>query len=335
MVSRVDVSVIVVNYNGRHWLERCLVAIREQLTAGDEIILVDNGSTDGSVELVRERISGVRVLVLPRNFGFAGGNNAGARVATGAYLVFLNNDTIPQAGWLKALREPLDGDQAIGLATSRIVYLHDPSVIDSAGDGYLRAGGAFKRFHGQDFALANESGDVFGACGAACIVRRDLFVELGGFDEDFFMVYEDVDFSYRAKLLGHRCAYVAEAVVHHAGSATLRRSSEAAVFYGQRNLEWTYLKNTPLTLLIRSLPSHLLYDAAAMFGYSSAGQLKTYFRAKGAVLKSLPALFKKRAHVQKHRVTTPGNLWRSMDTNWLGRKIREKRFDASLSSRSS
>lgn len=325
-----DVSVIVLNYNGRHWLERCLTATQAQLASHAELVLVDNASTDGSVEFVRDRFPAVRLLALDRNLGFAGGNNAGAMIASGRYLAFLNNDTVPQTDWLERLRAPLDADPGLGLATSRIVYLHDSSIIDSAGDGYLRAGGAFKRFHGEPFALGNDSGEVFGACGAAFMVRRDLFLELGGFDEDFFMVYEDVDLSYRARLRGHRCAYVAEAIVHHAGSGTLRRSSEAAVFYGQRNLEWTYLKNTPVSLLLKSLPSHVAYDAAALLKYASGGLLAPYLKGKWAALKGLPAILRKRTAAQSGRVTSTRELWQAMDKHWIRHKRREKRFDFKL-----
>ena len=155
------------------------------------------------------------------------------------------------------------------------MYLHDPSVVDSAGDGYLRAGGAFKRFHGAPSASAGQPGDVFGACGAACMFRKDVFMDLGGFDEDFFMIYEDVDISYRARLRGYRCTYVPNAIVHHAGSGALGRNSPMSVYLGQRNLEWTYLKNTPWPLLIRSFPSHVLYDGAGLLAYAARGLLRT------------------------------------------------------------
>lgn len=328
--NSVDVSVIIVNFNGRHWLENCLTAVRAQLAGKEEVILVDNGSDDGSIEFVREEFPDVRLLALDRNVGFAGGNNAGAGVASGGILAFLNNDTVPQSGWLNALRGPLDRDPSVDLTTSRIVYLHDPSLIDSAGDGYLRAGGAFKRLHGAPFVLGNESIEVFGACGAAFMIRRDVFVELGGFDEDFFMVYEDVDLSYRARLRGHRCIYVADAIVHHAGSGTLRRSSEAAVFLGQRNLEWTYLKNTPLTLLIKSFPSHILYDAAAVLAYGANGLLWPCLKGKWAALTGIPALLRKRRNVQRSRLATTRSLWQATDGNWIGRKHREKFFDRRL-----
>ena len=322
-----SVSVIVVNYNGGRWLEGCLSAIHAQLADSAELILVDNASNDHSAELVRERFPHVRLLELTRNSGFAAGNNAGARIAKGRYLAFLNNDTVPQPGWLSALRRPLDKDPSVGLTTSRIVYLQDPSVIDSAGDGYLRAGGAYKRFHGENFARGNDSGDVFGACGAACMVRQDVFVKLGGFDEDFFMVYEDVDLSYRARLLGHRCVYVSDAIVHHAGSGTLQRNSKEAVYFGQRNLEWTYLKNTPWTLLMKSLPSHVLYDGAALLTYGARGLLRPYLRGKWAALMGIPAVLRKRSAVQSGRLTPSKDLWQAMDRNWIRRKIREKRFD--------
>ncbi len=267
------------------------------------------------------------MLALERNFGFAGGNNAGAGIARGRYLAFLNNDTVPQPGWLNALSKPLDGDPSVGLTTSRIVYLQDPAVIDSAGDGYLRAGGAYKRFQGENFARANDSGEVFGACGAACMVRRDVFDKLGGFDEDFFMVYEDVDLSYRARLLGYRCVYVSDAIVHHAGSGTLRRNSKAAVYFGQRNLEWTYLKNTPWALLIKSLPSHVLYDGAALLTYGAKGLLGPYLKAKWDALRGIPAVLRKRSVVQTGRLTPSKDLWQAMDRSWIRQKRREKRFD--------
>ncbi len=144
-------------------------------------------------------------------------------------------------GWRRS--GALDSQRA-GLAASCIVYLSDPAVVDSAGDGMTRFGGAFKRAHGLPSSEAREAREVFGACGAACLIRRDLFDDIGGFDEAYFAVHEDVDLSYRCQLLGYHCIYCPEAVVHHAGSGTLGRVSARSVFWGQRNLEWTYVKNT-------------------------------------------------------------------------------------------
>ena len=197
------ISVIVLNYNGRRWLEPCLAALAAQVDAPPfETLLVDNGSSDESVSLVTARFPSVRIVVNGRNLGFAGGNNAGARAAVGDTLVFLNNDTIPAADWLARLHAASLEAPGRALVTSRIVCLDRPDIIDSAGDGYLRAGGAFKHGHGAYTTGFMTSREVFGACGAAFLIRRDLFERLHGFDDDFFMVYEDVDLSYRARLVG-------------------------------------------------------------------------------------------------------------------------------------
>ena len=177
--------------------------------------------------------------------------------------------------------------------------MHDPRVIDSAGDGLLRWGGAFKRHHGASVDAATESGEVFGVCGAACVIPRRVFDELGGFDEDFFVSHEDVDLSYRARLLGYPCRYVADAIVRHHGSVTLGRVSPFAVFHGQRNLEWMYLKNTPASLLLRTMPGHLVYTAAAAVHFTRTGLLGPFLRAKWSALVGLPRLLRKRAHVQR------------------------------------
>ena len=182
----------------------------------------------------------MRIIALDSNRGFAGANNVGCAEARGRYLVLLNNDTEVLPGFLRALRSTLDASTWADLAAARIIYLHDPELVDSAGDGYTRWGAAFKRLHGEPSLLAADPAEVFGVCGAACMIRRDVFERVGGFDNDFFMVHEDVDFWDRAQLLGHRAVYVPDAVVRHGGSSSLGRSSRAAVFYGQRNLEWVY-----------------------------------------------------------------------------------------------
>jgi GT2 family glycosyltransferase len=325
-----DVSIVIVTWNGREYLEPCLTAVAAQEGIDAETILVDNGSSDGSAALVRERFPWVRIVSLTENHGFAGGNNAGVREARGRYVVLLNNDTVPEAGWLAALLRGREQGGPHTLASSRIVYMHDPRVIDSAGDGLLRWGGAFKRHHGASVDVATESAEVFGVCGAACVIPKRVFDELGGFDEDFFASHEDVDLSYRARLLGYPCRYVADAVVRHHGSATLGRVSPFAVFHGQRNLEWMYFKNTPASLLLRTLPGHLVYTAAAALHFARAGLLGPFVRAKFAALAGLPRLLRKRARVQGTRRVGAEAIWPHLEAKWLSTKRREKRFDLDL-----
>src|SRR5262252_1879852 len=137
-------SVIILTYNGRRWLPACLDALAAQRGAPPfDVIVVDNGSTDGSAAFVRERWPAVRVVETGANLGFAAGNNAGAREARGDWLVFLNNDTAPEPDWLARLYAEAAGRPEFDLLTSRIVFMDDPSILDSAGDGYVLAGGAF------------------------------------------------------------------------------------------------------------------------------------------------------------------------------------------------
>jgi GT2 family glycosyltransferase len=325
-----EISIVIVSWNGRQYLEACLNAVAAQEGVAAEVILVDNASTDGTVEYVRERFPWVRLVALAENRGFAGGNNAGVREARGRLVALLNNDTVADSGWLRALERGLDERAGFALAASRIVYMHDPGVIDSAGDGLLRGGGAFKRHHGAGIDAASESREVFGVCGAACLMPKSVYNELQGFDEDFFASHEDVDLSYRARLLGYRCRYVADAVVRHHGSATLGRMSAWAVFQGQRNLEWVYVKNTPWPLLLRTLPGHLLYGAAAAAYFARHGLGGSFLRAKLAALAGLPAMLKKRAMVQRTRRVGARAIWPHLERGWLSTKQREKRFDAAI-----
>jgi GT2 family glycosyltransferase len=309
-----DVSVVIVTWNGRQHLETCLSAVEAQQDVSVETILVDNGSTDGTAEHVRTRYPWVKLVTLAENRGFAGGNNAGVREARGRFVAFLNNDTSADPRWLRALMSGVDEANGFALVTSRIVYMHDPDTIDSAGDGVLRWGGAFKRHHGEPASAAAVPQEVFGVCGAACMMPRAVFEEVGGFDEDFFASHEDVDLSYRARLRGYRCRYVADAVVRHVGSATLGTVSPFSVFHGQRNLEWMYFKDTPGSLLLRTLAGHVVYDLAAGVHFARMGMLRPYLRAKAAAVAGLPRMLRKRAAVQRARRVATSDIAPLLDT---------------------
>ena len=322
-----EISVVVVNFNGLQHLNTCLQALLAQDGLSFEVVVVDNASTDGSVEFVRAHYPSVRLVVTEQNLGFAGGNNRGAAGARAPLLAFLNNDTRVEPGWLLTLRNGLSWSPNAALVTSRIVYMHDPTVLDSAGDGVTRAGGAFKRGHGAPASHHLRRREVFGACGAAFLIVREVFEEVGGFDEDFFLSHEDVDLSYRVRLRGYRCVYMPEAVVQHVGSASLGRTSDSAVFYGQRNLEWVYLKNTPAVILWLSLPLHAVYLAAAFAYFTWAGRLPAFVAAKWAALRGGRAMWRKRRIVQRTRRATASDIWQMLEPSWLGLKLREKRFE--------
>jgi GT2 family glycosyltransferase len=318
------VSVIILNYNGRRWLGPCLDALGAQEGAPTcEVLVVDNGSEDDSVPYLNRCFPQVAVVQNGRNLGFAAGNNAGAARARGRWICFLNNDTVPAKDWLGRLCQPLLDRPEIAVVTSRLVFLDEPSRVDSAGDGYLRAGGAYKHGHRASAAAHLQSREVFGACGAAFLIRREVFEEVGGFDERFFMVYEDVDLSYRVRLAGYRCWYAADAVVLHAGSGTLGRMSDAAVFFGQRNLEWTWLKNTPWPLLARTALSHVVYSGAGLAHYLRAGRFGPAVRGKLAAVRGVPWIVRARRRRRELRRVH----WRAID-RWLDRGwMRVKRLE--------
>jgi GT2 family glycosyltransferase len=251
-------SVIVVSYNSRADLELCIESILRELSSQDELIVVDNGSTDGSADLVAERFAGVR-LIRGANTGYAGGNNCGAAAAKGDFLVFLNPDTALQPGALAALLAPLEDSRAeIGLTTAQIVHMRRPEVINTCGNTMHYTGLTYCRGAGRSRSEYAVSAEVDAVSGAAFALRRALFAELGGFDEQFFMYVEDTDLSWRARLAGYRCLYVAEAVVAHDYRPSY---SPTKAFYLDRNRHLMLLKNLRRATYVRMLPGLLLGEA--------------------------------------------------------------------------
>jgi len=247
-------SVIVVAYNSRADLPACLDSIIGELGPQDELIVIDNGSIDGSADLVCSHYPQARLL-RAENCGYAGGNNRGAAIARGDYLLFLNPDTILAPGALEALLAPLHADAQIGLTTACIVHRDRPNTINTCGNTMHYTGLTYCRGAGRPRAEFADSADVDAVSGAAFAIRRDLFEELDGFDERFFMYAEDSDLSWRARLDGYRCRYVAEALVAHNYRPGY---SPAKAFYLDRNRHLMLLKNLRRATYIRALPALLL-----------------------------------------------------------------------------
>ena len=315
------ISVIIPNWNGRHHLEPCLQALRAQTFRDFEVVVVDNGSQDGSVPFLHEHFPEVQVVALAENQGFAGGTNAGIAVAQGEFIALLNNDTIAEPGWLAALQTATQEQADYGMWASRVVLDNRPTILDSAGDGLTMAGAAFKHGHLQPACDYTTPREVFGPAGAAALYCRRLIEELGGLDTDYFLIYEDVDLAVRARLSGYRCWYVPEAVVRHKVNASLGYMSWEYVFYGQRNLEYLFWKNFPLALLLRCLPAHLGFNLLALVYFVLRGHGLTFLHAKGAALRALPMLWQKRRVVQQHNSGSAGLLFPHMERRWVGTKI--------------
>jgi GT2 family glycosyltransferase len=236
------VSVVIVNWNGRLWLETCLPALAKQSYSDFEIVVVDNGSEDDSVVWLAEHWPDVRLLAQRENTGFAAANNRGIEAARGSWIATLNNDTIADAEWLANLMAATDGPE-IGMVASLVVFWASPDRVDAAGIEVDKAGMAWNRGHGQPVAEVPPVAEVFGPNGSAALYRRSMLTEIGGFDEDFFAYYEDVDLAWRARQAGWRCRYAPKAVVRHWHSATGGQLPWLKTYLISRNKLWTIAKN--------------------------------------------------------------------------------------------
>lgn len=251
-------SVVIVNYNGRQYLENCLRSLIREEHREYEIILVDNASTDGSARYVEQAFPKVRVIRNEANLGFGQGSNVGARQAKGRYLAFLNPDTVVEPGWLEALIAALEADPQAGLATSKVLLLADPEHINTCGNEVHFTGLTLCRGMGMERSALADLEEVGAVSGAAFAIRRDLFEALGGFDEAFFLYMEDTDLSWRARLAGYRCIYVPFSVVLH--DYTLRFGPKKT-FYQERNRYLMLLKGLQWRTWLVLLPALLLAEA--------------------------------------------------------------------------
>jgi GT2 family glycosyltransferase len=295
------VSVIVVNWNGQRFLEDCLGSLSRQTYANREIILVDNGSTDASVNYVKEKFPEVKVVELRENTGFTGGNAAGLQVAEGEFIGLVNNDTRADDRWMENLLKPMLRDHKIGICASKLI-IADTKCMDSAGDGMTTAGVGFNRGHGTNVNMYSSMQAVFAACAAGALYRRKMIDEIGFLDDDFFLYDEDVDLCFRAQLAGWKCVYVPDAIVHHKGNATSVRLSDTHVYYHTRNLEFVWIKNMPTGLILR-FAHHKLFQEIGSFCYLCLRHWKwrPFFRAKQDALRMAPAMWEKRRAIQAGR----------------------------------
>jgi GT2 family glycosyltransferase len=255
-----SVSLVVLNWNGKAHLERCLRSLLQlEYDPGRlEVILCDNGSTDGSAEYVRGQFPEVKLVVLDRNVGFADGNDVAAEQASGEWLGFLNNDMWVERGWLRDLVSALDDHPRATCLASRIKNW-DGSALDFVGGGVNYQGHGFQVDHGKRSSPRDVERRVLFACGGAMLIRRDAFTEVGGFDPDYFAYFEDVDLGWRLNLLGHEVWYTPRATAFHRhhGTASRLAAHKLRVLY-ERNALFTIYKCLEQENLDRVLPAALL-----------------------------------------------------------------------------
>jgi len=302
----VKIALIIVNFNGGDDLQRCLHRVRAQSRPPDRCIVIDNLSLKIPIKGDESWLQGIEFIKNPFNMGFASANNLGAQRALEAdWLVFLNPDAFPEPNWLQSLEEASKAHPSTASFTSRQISFENPETLDGTGDGLSLAGRPFRRgFGGKVHSGHSASGPVFSACGAAMMIKRDLFMDLGGFDDEFFCYLEDIDLGFRLNLLGYHCLYVEEATVFHRGSGTTGFRSEFSTYHGHRNMLWVLIKNMPTALLPLTIPLHLIITLLAFVQCLRREQGMVFLRSKWDALKGLPMIIKKRKIIQQSRKAT-------------------------------
>ncbi len=297
------VSVVVINWNGKQHLPPCLDSLRGQTYPRVEVIVADNASTDGSQALVREQYPAVKLVALPENRGFTGGNNAGIEASTGEIVILLNNDTEVDAGWVGAVVDAFERHPDAGMVASKMLLFDRRDTFHTAGDYYQLDGMPGNRgVWQQDTGQYDADEYVWGACGGAMAVRRGVLDRVGLLDDDFFFSAEDVDFAWRAQLAGFRCVYAPQAVVYHHLAAT--GGDVTASYYNGRNFIYVLAKNYPGDLfrrhwrLVLGRQGRIALEAVRAWRGEAA---RARLRGMAAGVWNLPKMLRKRREVQANR----------------------------------
>ena len=314
-----SVAAVIVNYNGEKTLRDCLHSLMQQSVPFTEIIIVDNASSDRSWVGLEEDFPGVKVVRIAENSGFPAACNTGIRNSTADLVAILNNDIRLDLDWLKTMLSKVTPEWDFW--ASQVIFAESPDQIDSAGDGMTVIGAGYKKGHKKSASLYNVEKETFGACAAAALYRRSLLDSLGGFDEDFFLIYEDADLGFRARLLNSRCLYVPGARVYHRVNFSIGTFSHNYVYYGQRNSEYVFWKNMPTPLLLLYIPERLLFGLLSLVYFSLRGKFFSFMKAKVDFLRNFKMIMKKRKKIQETRKITSRELRRLLDRNWLRNRL--------------
>ncbi len=289
------VSVVVPNWNGRRWLPGCLAAIADQDQAPLEVLVIDNGSEDDSIEYLRSVHREVRLIELDENTGFAHAANRGIEAARGELVALVNTDVVLAPDWLGRMSAALAHEPAAASVACKMLALDQPDHVYDAGDVLRRDGACEQRGRfGRDDGRWDQSGEVFGACAGAAMYRRDAVLALGGFDERYFAYLEDVDLSLRLRLAGWRCRYE-PAVALHAGGGSSHQLPGGHEYLVTRNTLVLVAKAFPA----RWLP-HIAYRQAGWAWHAARERrLAAHLRAVAAALPMLPAALRERRRLRR------------------------------------
>ena len=298
------VTIIIPNYNGLKFMEPCFKALRAQSDQNFELLVVDNGSTDGSVKWLEDHE--IPSIFLEENTGFSGAVNIGIRESVTPYVILLNNDTEPQPDYVKEMVKAIERSPKIFSVSSKMIQLYHKELMDDAGDMYSVLGWAYQRGVGQKSSGYQKACRVFSACAGAAIYRREVFDEIGGFDEDHFAYLEDIDVGYRAKICGYENWYCPKAVVYHVGSGTSgSKYNSFKVKLAARNNLYLNYKNMPLLQLILNFLPILAGMAVKYMFFRRIGFAPDYIEGVKEGLKTL-----KKTKKVRFQMTRLGNYIR-------------------------
>ncbi|MCL2259855.1 MAG: glycosyltransferase family 2 protein [Fibromonadales bacterium] len=295
------ISIIILNYNGKHHLQDCFDSIFSQNFTDFEIILTDNNSTDQSVSWIKENYPKVKIVENKNNLGFAGGNNSALPYASGQWLFFLNNDTMLENNCLAEIAKGISEREPNQLVFAPlIVNFDDPAKIDSGGDClYPWCYGYRYEDLQADNALFAEKREITLACGGAAIFNKELFNKIDGFDEDFFLIYEDVDLSFKAKKTGAKIWMLPKAKVRHKGYATITQASAQRMYFAERNRFYLKIKHYPFITLLKYSPQIFIFRILSMILWISRRHFLLWLKAHVDVLRNMPKILKKRQNINR------------------------------------
>lgn len=310
------ISVVIVAFESGATLSRCLAALRAQTFGDFEVLIVDNGSSDGAPQAAAKADPAIFLIEAGGNIGFAAGNNLAAGQARGQWLALLNPDAYADPDWLEQLIAATQRWSNIRSLASLQKAADRPGKVDGAGDVLTLAGIPYRGAHGHDLVALPE-GEVFSACGAAHLISRGLFLQLGGFDERFFCYCEDVDLGYRLRLIGEVTLFVPQAVVSHVGSAVLGARSDFALYHGAKNRLWLLIKNTPWPLVPVVALLHLPALALLLVMHAMRGEAQPVLRGLVAGLAGIGPMLTSRRSSQATRTASALSLLKAMAINPL------------------
>lgn len=266
------VTIVIPNYNGCHFLKRCLPSLARQSFSDFTTILVDNGSSDSSITYVTEHFPDIQILPQNSNLGFSKAVNIGICAARTPYVLLLNTDTVLHPDFLLHMVRCMESSDDIFSVSSKMIQADHPNRIDSAGDLYTLPGWAVCRGKGLPSSGFCKNKTIFSACAGAALYRRTAFAEIGLFDSNFFAYLEDVDLGYRAQLHGWKNVYCADALVLHTGSGTTGHGySDFKVYHSARNNIYLLYKNMPASQLLFNLPFFTLGSLLKYYYFKKRG----------------------------------------------------------------